>query len=200
MNPEIRAALKDPECLGRLLRRLPPPVSPKGLTTSLQVIASRARGRAVLSRRQRIGQWFAQIQLQFDNLMRPLALPAAGGFFSALALFGTLLVPTYPLRAAGSSDVPTMLTTEAAIRGTVPVGLGSSGEAVVDVMIDEQGRMVDYKVVTGSAVLANRTLRRRLENTLLFTEFIPATSFGMPVPISVVRVSVGLDSRVDVRG
>ena len=192
MNP-------DPE-LTQLLRRLPARVPPEGLTTSLRVIASRQRLRQSRSRIDLFEDWMTKLEFSFRNLMRPIALPAAGGLFSAVALFGTLLVPTYPLRPNNNLDIPTNLSTEAMIRGTVPVGIGSGGEAVVDVTIDELGRMIDYKVVAGAAVLTNATLRRRLENTLLFTEFYPGTTFGKPVATSVVRVSVGLDSRIEVKG
>ena len=200
MNQDLRHFVRDPQKLGQVLRGLPSRRPPEGLTTSLRVLASRDRAVRVLSRRQRVEQWCSNLQFSLNQLMRPLALPAAGGFLSAVALFGTLLVPTYPLRANGGYDVPTVLTTEAAILGMVPVGIGSGGEAVVDVTIDDQGRMVDYKVVSGIAVMDNVTLRRRLENTLLFTQFIPATYFGQPESISVVRVSVGLDSRIEVKG
>jgi hypothetical protein len=55
---------------------------------------------------------------------------------------------------------------------------GSCGEVVVDVTIDETGRMVDYKVVSGFNVLTSDQIRRSLENRLIFTTFEPVTQFG----------------------
>jgi hypothetical protein len=189
------------EQLSQALRRLPKKLPPAGLRMQLRVVASKERQLRGLTRWERVRAWFDEVQFRLNNAMRPFAIPAAGGLFSAVALFSTWVVPTYPLRAVGA-DIPTMLTTEAAIRGTMQAGLGSDGIAIVDVTVDEQGRMVDYKVVAGAAALANGTIRRRLENTLLFTEFIPATTFGQPMTQSVVRVSIdiGNNSRIEVRG
>jgi hypothetical protein len=131
------------------------------------------------------------------NMVRPLALPFAGGLFSAVALFTTFLVPNYPLRPDSGSDVPTMLTTAAFIKNTAPIG-AAGGDVVVDVSIDEQGRMVDYIVISGAAILTDLAFRRRLENTLMFTEFVPATSFGVPTS-SRIRLSLN-SSSVEVKG
>jgi hypothetical protein len=52
---------------------------------------------------------------------------------------------------------------------------------LVDVDVDDQGRFVDYQVVSGASVVSNPTTRRRMENLLLFIKFAPATSFGVPM-------------------
>jgi hypothetical protein len=197
MNPEL---VRDTEITVGALRQIPARKPPVGLTAVLRVAASRERQRRNFTRAERFQLWRQRVQLHADNLMRPIAVPAAGGLFSAFALFIMWVVPAYPLRTVNASmDVPTMLTTEAGILGTIPVGVSSGSEAVVDVMVDEQGRMVDYRVVSGAAMLS-KTMRRRLENTLLFTAFVPATTFGIPQTVSIVRVSVGLNSRVEVKG
>ena len=199
MKQDIRHFVRDPQKLGQALRALPSRKPPEGLTTSLRVLASRDRAIRVLSRRERVEQWFSNIQFSLNQLMRPLALPAAGGFLSAVALFGTLLVPTYPLRANGGYDVPTVLTTEAAILGMVPVGIGSGGEAVVDVTIDDQGRMVDYSVPdSDTALLHDVKLRRNLENNLLFMRFKPAEFFGQRTS-GKLRITIRR-SQVEVKG
>jgi hypothetical protein len=110
-------------------------------------------------------------------MMRPLALPFAGGICSAIVLFSLCLGPMYPVRADDSSDIPTSLTTEAAVKSTMPLA-GSCGEVVVDVIVDETGRMVDYKVVSGFNVLTSAEIRRSLENRLIFTTFEPGRQFG----------------------
>src|SRR5438105_4363945 len=104
------------ERLSRALRALPVPVPPPGLTTSLRVIASRERQRRVSARH--LGAALSALHDRWElfthNLMRPLALPIAGGVFSAVALF-SMLVPTYPVRAGSTFDVPTVLTTQVAV-------------------------------------------------------------------------------------
>ena len=128
--------------------------------------------------------------------MRPLALPFAGGVFSTVVLFSMCLVPTYPLRGDSSFDISTVLTTEPAVKETAPFG-SSSGNVVVDVTVDGQGRMVDYTVVSGKSALTGDGLMK-LENMLLFTTFKPATAFGQPIS-GKMRLSLNA-SHVDVKG
>jgi hypothetical protein len=186
--------------LGRLPRRLPPP----GLTTALRVAASKERlrrggfGKALL-------YWFDRLQWEASDAMRALALPVVGGVFSAVILLGMWVVPTYPVRADSSFDVPTTLTansfmgtaTEAAVKATGPV-VGAGADVVVDVTIDGRGRIVEYRVVSGTIFGEDPGFRRRLENLLLFTEFVPATAFGKP-GVSRMRLTL-TSSSVDVRG
>ena len=87
------------------------------------------------------------------NFMRPMAIPFAGGVLSAVVLFSMWLVPTYPLRANNAFDIPTMLSTEASIKSAAAVG-AANGEIVVDVTVDDQGRMVDYQIVSGQIASA----------------------------------------------
>jgi len=188
--------LLNDEMLTRVLRGLRPLVPPARLSTSLRVLASRE-----LSRRSGKA-WLDHVRLFADNLARPLALPFAGGVFSTVILFSMWLVPMYPMRAASGFDVPTILTTEATVKGTGPIGTAGE-DMVVDVTIDGGGRMVDYAIIqynnaSGRNVLNSAALRRNLENMLLFTEFTPATSFGQP---TAGKIRLYLDSSyIDVRG
>ena len=130
--------------------------------------------------------------------MRPLALPLAGGLCSAIIMFSAL-VPTFTStyamsRTLGPGDVPTMLTTEPMVKYMAPIAFET--DAVVDLKIDEQGRIVDYAIV--AAGQQSDQLRRTIENNLLFTEFWPATAFGRPVA-GTVRVSFR-SNRIEVRG
>lgn len=162
---------RDP--IDSVLRRLPTRMPPSGLRTSLRVLASRERQRLVSSQIN----WRDRLNLWATNLMRPLALPLAGGIFSTVALFSICLGPMYSVRADDSSDIPTGLTTAAAVKSTAPLA-GSCGDVVVDVIVDGTGRMVDYKVVSGFNALTSDQLRRSLENRLIFTTFEPVTQFG----------------------
>ena len=109
--------LNSDEGLRQALASLPVRTAPPGLTTSLRVIASRERQR--LAGRGPCGEMFARwcdhAVLAAKNVMRPLALPLAGGVFSAVALFSMLLLPTYPQRASASLDSPTMLNVGAVL-------------------------------------------------------------------------------------
>ena len=127
--------------------------------------------------------------------MRPLALPFAGGVVSAIVLFSAWLVPTYPLRASGSGiDVPTMLTTEATLKGNAPMAV-NGGDVVVDITVDGEGKMADYDIVSIGGALQDPGVRHRLESFLLTSQFVPATAFGQPmsgkvrVPISASQIN-----------
>jgi hypothetical protein len=213
-----RHLLLEDDQLSSALRRLPRRTAPAGLTTSLRVLASQERQRA----QQRgwsdtFTAWIGRTRLHLDNLMRPLMVPCAGGVLSAVALFGVWLVPTYPQVVLNNFDVPTTLTTEATVKGMMATGnsssdvivnvfadigmSGSAGDVIVDVFVDDQGRMVDYNVVSGNGVLTDAALRRRLDSVLVFTEFFPATAFGRPTS-GRMRLSVvsGRNSSIDVKG
>lgn len=193
MTTDRRSILSN-QGLSRALRSLPVRVPPPGLRTSLRVLASRERQRIL---NHRTFAWYDRVRLFAHDLMRPLALPFAGGVFSTVVLFSMWLVPTYPVRGDSTFDVPTVLTTEATVKGTAPIGTGGS-DVVVDVIVDGQGRMVDYTIVSGPSLLKNEALRRSVENTLLFTEFTPATTFGYPMA-GKMRLFLH-SSHIDVKG
>jgi hypothetical protein len=202
MHMTSRMRFEDDEDLSAAMRELPRRM-PSGLTTSLRVIASRERQRRLAIERgwrSRLAELSDRLSLQLGHLMGPLVVPFAGGVFSAVVLFGVML-STYPAHASAQTDfdVPTMLTTSAGVKGTGPISTGDDGDVVVvDISLDGQGRMVDYAIVSGAAVLQNTVLRRRLENMLLFTEFVPATAFGKPTT-SRLRLPL-LSSRIEVKG
>src|SRR3974390_3187411 len=93
----------DEDQVVQALRSLPRLRPPAKLNSSLRVIASREVQRLV---RGRSLTRMDRFRLSFDNLMRPLALPFAGGVFSAVILFSMWVVPSYPVRASSTFDVP----------------------------------------------------------------------------------------------
>jgi hypothetical protein len=179
------------------LRSLPKLMPPADLTTRLRVVASKVRMESFGSPWSR---WRDRVELSLRNLMRPLALPAVGGLCSAVFLFSTL-VPMFKSAYAmsASADVPTMLVTAPLLKYTGPVDY-SDGDAVVDLQLNDQGRIVDFTIVSAPGQQSEK-LRRSIENSLLFTEFWPATTFGRGVA-GTVRISFrsGRSSRIDVRG
>ena len=160
------------------LSRLPAVMVPAKLTANLRAIASSERSRVAQTTRIR---WQDHVQLALRNLMRPLAVPAMGGFVSAIVLFSAIM-PGISLQLRHvSDDVPTLLFTDASTKLLAPIGFGETGEAelVLDVVVDSDGRTVDYTVVSGAELLTNdASLKRQIENNLLFGEFNPATLLG----------------------
>jgi hypothetical protein len=182
--------------LRQTLRSLPRRTLPLDLTVRLRVVASKARMESV-GGSSPWSRWRDRFRLSLSNLMRPVALPAIGGLCSAVFLFSSL-VPTFGSAFAVTSrgDVPTMLATEPMLKCTAPIAFGE-GDAVVDLRLDDHGRIVDYSIVNAPGQQSEQ-IRRSIENSLLFTEFWPATTFGRGVA-GTIRIFFR-SSRIDVRG
>lgn len=180
------------------LRSLPKAAPPADLTTRLLVVASKVRLES-FGGATRWSRWWDRMELSLRNLMRPLALPAVGGLCSAVVLF-SIFVPMFKSAFSLSSvgDIPTMLTTQSALKYVGPVAFSdNNGDAVVDLHLDDQGQIVDFSIV-GAPGQQSEALRRSIENSLLFIGFSPATTFGRGVA-STIRISFR-SSRIDVRG
>jgi hypothetical protein len=179
------------------LRSLPMKTPPAQLITQLQVIASRERMR-LLSRGTLVAFlhfWAAELHLFFDNLMRPFAIPFAGGLVSALFLF-SMLVPG--LRAPHRASADVLLSgifgqTQATFDALPPWGFAED-EVMVEVMVDRDGSVLDYSIPNN----VNGKQRNDIANMILFMAFQPPTEFGMPVAGKVL-VSFRRD-RIDVKG
>jgi hypothetical protein len=181
------------------LRALPAKrVSPM-LSLTLRVIASKesARRRRYHNVMARCREWADLFMFKMNGLMRPVALPAAGGLLAAVLLFSMVMPNFQGLVRAHANDVPTILFTGATVKSSLDFAMGAD-EITVAVFVDERGRVIDYAFPEGSAQLNTASLRRQLENTLLFTHFQPATSFGQPTA-GWVRVSLRR-SQIDVQG
>ena len=165
------------------LRRLDRPRVPAHLAVQLRVLASHERVRqlARASFGARIQYWAARAKLVFDNLMRPVAVPVAGGIVSALLLFA-MLNPNLSFAYKVGSEPP-LFSTEA--DGQVVDWMNdfprlesagaemSSDQIALELTIDEQGRVADYAVSQGQ-------LTPEMQNIILFSRFTPAMFFGKP--------------------
>ena len=170
------------------LRAMRRPAMPDGLAERLRVLASHERERLLLraSLAARFRNWRERVQLSFDNLMRPLALPFAGGLLSALStlvIFASMMqTQAFPYNAGG--DVrPPMIATDpdgqvvdwvGRAPQLVPVTDDVSSDAIAVLLrIDPEGRVADYMVAQGQAT-------PEMKNFFLFSRFTPATSFCQP--------------------
>ena len=197
LDSDDAAAVAD---LKSALRTLPRRMPPMDLSIRLQIIASRE------SRRRRVrSSWAAMwnavrqdLRLWANNLMRPLAIPTAGGFISASLLFGilapSLAIPTVSART--TNDVPTVLYTQASVKNFLPIGFEGNDDLVVEITVDENGKLVDYTIPHSGN--GSTRLHRNIENQILFTEFTPATMLGQPMAGKVKITFVS--SHIDVKG
>jgi len=162
------------------LRALPVMLAPERLVTDLQVIASKeiVRRRHMGSFSARLRFWGENVRLVVNNLMRPLALPFAGGLVSALFSFA-MLMPNLAFLRSAANERPTALYTEASVENVADFGSRNSDDTLIEVEIDGQGRMVDYSVLQGQ-------MNSDVGNFLLFTTYTPATMFLQPTSSRIV--------------
>jgi hypothetical protein len=165
-----------------MLREMPVARVPARLVTQLQVMASRERARrqAQPTFSAAMRSWWENTRLTIDNLMRPLALPAAGGLASAVFLFG-MLMPTLVFQHQFPNDVPSGLYRQslASMDNLAAVDYNHQEDFVVELNIDERGSVVGYAFPYGAP---NQKLCNDIANMILFTKFTPATEFGQPAP------------------
>jgi len=156
------------------LRSLPIVLAPEHLAADLQILASKEvlRSRRMSSVSAWLQFWMGRAQLVIDNLMRPMALPFAGGLTSALFIF-CMLVPNLGLLRTGANDTPSALYTEASVENVADFGSRASDDTLLEVRVDGQGRMVDYSLLQGQ-------MNSDVGNFLLFTTYTPATVFLQP--------------------
>jgi anti-sigma factor RsiW len=175
------------------LRSLGAPAVPPDLVARLSVTASHERQRRLtrVSFSARLRAWNSRVQLMFDNLMRPLAFPFAGGLVSSMMIFG-LLVPSLTFQHAFADQVLfTYADGEVVVMGPNGAYMSTSesenaprierGDAVapetanvVELTIDQSGRVSDWSVARGE-------LTQDLTNSIMFGQFSPATNLGVPI-------------------
>jgi len=175
------ARSKAAQTLRASLRRLDRAPIPATLAMQLRVLASHERVRqlARASYSTRILYWASRVRLQVDNLMRPFAVPVAGGVLSALLLFG-VLVSNLSFRHTFTTEPPLSLSSDpdgrivdwmGVLPRLEPVNSVVTGDAtVVELTIDDHGRVADYEVRQGRLTPA-------IKDFILLSTFTPATFF-----------------------
>jgi hypothetical protein len=165
-----------------MLRSLAGTKIPENVTAKLRVLASHecARQLTRVSFSARAKRWVSGLELTFDNLMRPVALPLTGGLLSAILLF-SLFVPSlsfsHDLGGREFLAEPGTLVKspwgEETIPRFMPPSAPSDHVNVVDLYIDQTGKVWNWTVVHGE-------LTGELKTLIMFSRFQqPATSFGV---------------------
>lgn len=177
-----------------MVAELPEVRVPARVRTGLRVLASHERERRLRSRSlsHTLEHWWERVWLFTDNLMRPLALPFAGGLVSALFLM-SMLVGTLGFRINFHNDVPTAFYTQPSLEEMAPFGFNHD-EVVVELSINERGQITDCSFPDSKLTRSDLAIA----NMMLFSRFQPATLFGQPTS-GKVRVSLRRNSIV-VRG
>lgn len=197
--PDCASRLDEHSALRQALRGTPSRPVPPLVSMQLHSLGSQeaARRRRYAGLVGWLKHWGEAAAFQVNAIMRPFALPAAGGLASAVFLFTMVMTNFQGIVRAHADDVPTILATGATMKSSLDFTLAAD-EVAVDIFVDELGRVMDYSFPDGSGALNTPATRRMLENSLLFTRFQPATTFGQPTA-GWVRVSLR-KSEIDVTG
>jgi len=190
----------------KALLRMHGPRVPADLHARLRVLASHERERQLsrVSLSARFQYWGMRTRLLFDNLMRPFALPFAGGLLSALIIF-SVLVPSLSFHHNFGDEAfftsPDGEVVFVDTRGTL-VQAGKFGPRIlpmyvavpdnanaVTLTVDEMGRVREWSVMRGQ-------LTPELLNVIMFSQFKPATNFGLPTAAKVNVVQQTLPRRM----
>lgn len=162
------------------LGELGPVHEPNDLLLRIRVAVSQERAR---SRQTWVQAW----GLAWKNSVGPFVLQASAGFASAVLLMGTvvLLVTmfTQPEAAqaspdeqlAGAATAPHFVGVSRAATDDIKTG---SQPVLVEVYVNDEGQVYDYRILSGPTDAATRA---EVENLLLFSVFEPARVFGQPV-------------------
>ena len=164
----------------RVERVLPPP----DLAVKIRVAVSRQRNARSWAERM-----LSRADLTLKNFLQPLALPATGGLVVAMLMFvfGYQVIGGGVPLGAVPNDLPTNLLQPARLETLAPFpvptldgdGSGDARTLVIEALINARGELVDYEILVGPDSL---TVRRQLDQALMFSKFRPQMSFGRPTP------------------
>jgi hypothetical protein len=188
----VRAHLADcRECFGELenYRRLavclasvaPAPV-PSDLALRIRLQASRAESRAGVF--QRLS---SRAALTFENILRPIAVPATGGLLTALVAFVLIvqnILVGVPMGGIVPNDLALHLVQPARLESLaafqvpgIDASMGSSGVLTVEATLNAEGQVVSYSILAGPDDAA---VHHQLDQVMMFSRFSPELSFGVP--------------------
>jgi len=168
------------------MANMAPRVAPPELALRLKVAVSQQLAA------RRYNRWDS-FQVRWENALNAFMFPATAGLLSAVLIFGLLIGVLVPAHLSSANDVPTMLYTPPEMTAA-PFGMGSGNgntdAILVEAVIDTHGRVEDYRLLNGETELSPE-----MKNALIFAQFRPATSFGVPtsgrVVISFSNINVG---------
>ena len=161
------------------LKHLPLLHVPPILTTRLQILASRERAR--LWARRDLDAFMHEVgslaRLFFDNLLKPFAVPAAGGILASFLCFG-VIVDTLHVVPDWQNDIPLGLFTEVMIDEPSPFSFNGR-DVMVQLTVDSGGQVTDYALPQERNPLPDEL--QEIGNLVRFTSFTPAKRFGQPI-------------------
>ena len=147
---------------------------PSDLALKIRVAISRTRSRNSLG-------LFQRYALRLQNAFQGFMVPATAGVLSAVIFFGSLMVLLVPAQVSANDDVPSTFYTPPRLEiSEYPEDqLNLDSPVVIETYVDARGYVENYRIISGRD---DEEVRAQLSRALLFTLFVPAQSFGHPVP------------------
>jgi len=147
---------------------------PSDLALKIRVAISSTRSRNSLG-------LFQRCVLRLENAFQGFMVPATAGVLSAVIFFGVLIVLLVPAQVSANDDVPSTFYTPPRLQvSEYPENqLSLDSPVVIETYVDTTGRVETFRIISGRD---DEEVRAQLNRALLFTIFVPAQSFGRPVP------------------
>jgi anti-sigma factor RsiW len=166
------------------LHQLRPVKPPSELRLRLQVEASRERKALIETNGSRFLRLWNYWAFRLDELMRPITIPATGGLFSSIVLFGALAFTIGTTTRGVTYEVPVMYA-ERGDANLVPVELQSS--VVLTLSVNGNGRIIDYAVLDNAGSFSGDASKLQYNN-ISVPEIPNALRLAMPTS-SDIRIS-----------
>jgi len=173
--------------LATCLANVEPSAPPIDLAVRIHVNVEAAQSRTFAGNAQRV---WARAAMVFENIFRPLAVPATGGVLTALVVFVLLvqnILVGVPLGGVVANDLPLNLVQPARLESLAPFpvpgviakeGHLTSGALLLEATLNAQGQVVSYRIISGPS---DPDVSHQLDQLLLFSRFRPLVSFGLPM-------------------
>src|SRR6204780_2735931 len=193
-HERVRTHLADcRDCFGELenyprlavcLASVSPAPVPSDLALRIRLEASRVQSRVSVFQRL-----WSRAVLTFENILRPIAVPATGGVLTALVAFVLIvqnILVGVPMGGIVPNDLALNIVRPARLESLAPfpvpgvVGASAhseSGELLLEATLNASGEVVYYKILSGPN---DQAVQHQLDQVMLFSRFRPQFSFGRP--------------------
>lgn len=175
-----------------LVSSIGPAKAPDDLGLRLRVALSQQRANTTEEK-------FARGKVRWQNSFLPLVWQISAGFASTVALLGGVGVLVgmfaYPGPALARDEPLSMASSPRFLYNPfelAEVVADSNNPVVVQAFVNGEGRVYDYKIISGDT---DTKTRSQLEDMLLFSVFAPAQVFGQPVRGTVLLSFSGVSVR-----
>ncbi len=148
---------------------------------------------------KRQGRWWNNLQMRWENMLRPALLQASAGLAGAVVLIGgiglLIGVVAVPQPVLANDEPLGAMTAPHYLYSAVPeepVTTSEDTTIVIEAKINSAGRVYDYAIVSGPQ---DEATEEQVRDQLLLQVYEPARVFGQPVKGQVLITFSGVSVR-----